>query len=138
MANDALWPEGVDRRTEMSLRKHRRLPSCRVTRAGERLAQVSYPAFVTGLPPDRPKNQIRLTILFAWGDTEVAMGSMKWFNPTKGYGFIKPDGSGSDVFVHISAVEKAGCTGLAEGAKISYELVTAQAGKTAAESLRIG
>jgi CspA family cold shock protein len=49
---------------------------------------------------------------------------MKWFNPTKGYGFIKPDSSGSDVFVHISAVEKAGCTGLAEGAKISYELVT--------------
>ena len=68
----------------------------------------------------------------------MAMGTVKWFNATKGYGFIKPDGGGPDVFVHISAVEKAGYTGLAEGAKISYELVTTRAGKTAAENLRIG
>ena len=66
------------------------------------------------------------------------MGTVKWFNATKGYGFIKPDGGGPDVFVHISAVEKAGYTGLADGAKISYELVTTRAGKTAAENLRIG
>jgi CspA family cold shock protein len=66
------------------------------------------------------------------------MGTVKWFNDTKGYGFIKPDGGGPDVFVHISAVEKAGYTGLADGAKISYELVTTRAGKTAAENLRIG
>jgi cold shock protein len=63
---------------------------------------------------------------------------LKWFNETKGYGFIKPDGGGPDIFVHISAVEKAGYTGLADGAKISYELVTTRAGKTAAENLRIG
>ena len=68
----------------------------------------------------------------------MAMGTVKWFNDTKGYGFIKPDGGGPDVFVHISAVEKAGYTGLADGAKISYELVTTRAGKTAAENLRIG
>jgi cold shock protein len=68
----------------------------------------------------------------------VAMGTVKWFNATKGYGFIKPDSGGPDVFVHISAVERAGYTGLAEGAKISYELVTTRAGKTAAENLRIG
>ena len=63
---------------------------------------------------------------------------MKWFNTTKGYGFIKPDGGGSDVFVHISAVEKAGYTGLAEGAKVSYEVATTRNGKMAAENLRIG
>ena len=68
---------------------------------------------------------------------KVAMGTVKWFNATKGYGFIKPDNGGQDVFVHISAVEKAGYSGLAEGAKISYELVTGRAGKTSAENLRI-
>jgi cold shock protein len=68
----------------------------------------------------------------------VAMGTVKWFNATKGYGFIKPDGGGQDVFVHISAVEKAGYSGLAEGATISYELVTGRAGKVSAEHLRIG
>ena len=67
----------------------------------------------------------------------MAMGTVKWFNATKGYGFIKPDNGGQDVFVHISAVEKAGYSGLAEGAKISYELVTGRAGKTSAENLRI-
>ena len=66
------------------------------------------------------------------------MGTVKWFNVTKGYGFIKPDRGGPDVFVHVSAVERAGYTGLAEGAKISYELVTTRTGKTAAENLRIG
>jgi cold shock protein len=72
------------------------------------------------------------------GDFEVAMGTVKWFNATKGYGFIKPDGGGPDVFVHISAVERADYTGLADGAEISYELVTTRTGKTAAENLRIG
>jgi CspA family cold shock protein len=65
----------------------------------------------------------------------VAIGTVKWFNPTKGYGFIAPD---NDVFVHISAVEKAGYTSLAEGAKVSYELVTNRSGKQAAENLRLG
>ena len=54
----------------------------------------------------------------------MATGTVKWFNSTKGYGFIQPDGGGKDVFVHISAVEKAGFSSLAEGAKVSYEIVS--------------
>ena len=69
--------------------------------------------------------------------TGVATGTVKWFNATKGFGFIQPDGGGKDVFVHISAVEKAGLSSLNEGAKISYEEV-ANRGKTSAENLRVG
>ena len=71
------------------------------------------------------------------GRAGVATGTVKWFNPTKGYGFIQPDAGGKDVFVHISAVERAGFTGLVEGAKISYEVVTDR-GKESAGNLRIG
>ena len=67
----------------------------------------------------------------------MAMGTVKWFNATKGYGFIQPDTGGKDVFVHISAVEKAGYTSLAEGAKVSFEIVPNR-GKESAENLRLG
>ena len=67
----------------------------------------------------------------------MTTGTVKWFNGTKGYGFIQPDAGGSDVFVHISAVEKAGLRGLEEGQKVSYELET-QRGKTSAANLKIG
>jgi CspA family cold shock protein len=73
--------------------------------------------------------------LFQAGEADVATGTVKWFNATKGYGFIQPDGGGKDVFVHISAVEKAGFTGLAEGAKISY---VSDRSKESAGNLRIG
>ena len=67
----------------------------------------------------------------------MATGTVKWFNPAKGFGFIQPDGGGRDVFVHISAVEKAGLSSLNEGAKVSYEVV-ANRGKELAENLRVG
>jgi len=66
----------------------------------------------------------------------VATGIVKWFNPTKGYGFIQPDSGGKDVFVHISAVEKAGFGSLAEGAKVSYEIVSDRS-KESAGNLRL-
>jgi CspA family cold shock protein len=65
-------------------------------------------------------------------------GTVKWFNATKGYGFIAPEGGGPDVFVHISAVQKAGHAGLAEGARVSYELQASGSGKMSAEHLQIG
>jgi cold shock protein len=72
------------------------------------------------------------------GETGVALGTVKWFNQEKGYGFIRPDDGGSDVFVHITAVEKAGYTGLADGARISYELLPDRKGKRTAQNLRLG
>ncbi|BAC47212.1 cold shock CspA family protein [Bradyrhizobium huanghuaihaiense] len=77
-------------------------------------------------------------VVFLFGANDVALGTVKWFNPTKGYGFVAPDDGGKDVFVHISAVEKAGYTSLVEGAKVGYELVTNRSGKQAAENLRLG
>ena len=66
----------------------------------------------------------------------MATGIVKWFNPTKGYGFIQPDQGGADVFVHVSAVERAGLPGLNEGQKVSYELATNK-GKTSAANLKL-
>jgi CspA family cold shock protein len=71
------------------------------------------------------------------GKARVATGVVKWFNATKGYGFVQPDKGGKDAFVHISAVEKAGLSTLNEGAKVSYE-ETENRGKTSAENLRVG
>ena len=66
----------------------------------------------------------------------VATGTVKWFNPTKGYGFVQPQGGGKDVFVHISAVERAGLSTLNEGAVIEYEIV-ANKGKESAENIKV-
>lgn len=63
-------------------------------------------------------------------------GTVKWFNTTKGYGFIAPDDGGKDVFVHISAVEQAGMTGLADNTKVSYELREGRDGRSSAVELQ--
>ena len=68
----------------------------------------------------------------------MATGTVKWFNPTKGYGFIQPQGGGGkDVFVHISAVERAGLNTLNEGQQVEYELQTGRNGKESAENLEV-
>ena len=66
----------------------------------------------------------------------MATGTVKWFNPTKGYGFIQPQSGGKDVFVHISAVERAGLSTLNEGSVVDYELV-ANKSKESAENLKV-
>ena len=66
----------------------------------------------------------------------MATGIVKWFNPAKGFGFIQPDQGGSDAFVHISALERAGLSTLNEGARISYDLAT-EKGKTSAVNLKL-
>jgi len=66
----------------------------------------------------------------------MATGTVKWFNPNKGYGFIAPDEGGNDVFVHVSAVERAGIDRLNDGQKVSYEIVESR-GKEAADELKV-
>jgi CspA family cold shock protein len=67
----------------------------------------------------------------------MATGTVKWFNSQKGYGFIEPQDGSKDVFVHISAVERAGLTNLHEGQKLSYEVERGQQGKTSAVALQV-
>lgn len=65
----------------------------------------------------------------------MATGTVKWFNPTKGFGFIEPEDGSNDAFVHISAVERAGMSTLREGQKVSYDLEPGRNGKSSAENL---
>jgi cold shock protein len=74
--------------------------------------------------------------IFIFGESDVPSGTVKWFNGQKGYGFIRPDGGGKDVFVHISAVEKAGLNDLREGEKVTYDVVPNK-GKESAENLKV-
>ena len=69
-------------------------------------------------------------------DDTMAEGTVKWFNPQKGYGFIQPDDGSKDVFVHISALERAGLSSLNEGQKVSFDLERGQQGKTSATNLK--
>jgi CspA family cold shock protein len=67
----------------------------------------------------------------------MATGTVKWFNTTKGYGFIQPEDGGRDVFVHVTALERAGIRGLDDGQKVSYELETGRNGKESAADLKL-
>ncbi len=87
---------------------------------------VADPSALVTLPTSR------LNIL----ETMMSTGTVKWFNPTKGYGFIQPQGGGQDVFVHISAVERAGLSTLNEGQQVEYEIVSNR-GKSSAENLKV-
>src|SRR5262245_1866384 len=115
---------------------------------------ISHPSFSVCLatPPTSrllqviPQNSVwssRATHLRGLGcwhipqETMMPTGSVKWFNPTKGYGFIQPQAGGKDVFVHISAVERAGLSTLNEGQIVQYEIVSNR-GKESAENLKVG
>jgi CspA family cold shock protein len=78
----------------------------------------------------------RATRRFRRQEMLMSTGTVKWFNPTKGYGFIQPQGGGQDVFVHISAVERAGLSTLNEGQQVEYEVVSNR-GKSSAENLKV-
>ncbi len=67
----------------------------------------------------------------------MSVGTVKWFNPSKGYGFVEPADGSKDVFIHISALERAGIGSLSEGQKIEYELVPGNNGKTSADSVKL-
>lgn len=67
----------------------------------------------------------------------MADGTVKWFNPTKGFGFIQPDSGGKDIFLHISALERAGLREIADGQKVSYELESGRDGRTSASSIQL-
>ena len=67
----------------------------------------------------------------------MPVGTVKWFNTTKGYGFIEPEGGGKDVFVHISAVERSGLTGLADNQKVEFELQDGRDGRQMASDLKL-
>jgi CspA family cold shock protein len=80
--------------------------------------------------------QLRMPALAFFWSYEMAVGTVKWFNAQKGYGFIQPDDGSKDVFVHVSAVERAGMDGLAEGQKLNFELERGQQGRVSAVNLR--
>jgi cold shock protein len=102
------------------------------------LAPLGFPAGAAQPDPSSIRSAVRecggLTSILEF--LLMATGTVKWFNAQKGFGFIQPTGGGNDVFVHISAVERAGMDGLQEGQQISYDLEQGQRGRVSAVNLR--
>jgi CspA family cold shock protein len=102
----------------------------RTSFGGDDEPQISLAEFA------RNAQRMLRSLLRLWRFLKMATGTVKWFNPTKGYGFIQPQDGGKDVFVHISAVERAGLSSLNEGQQVEYEIVSNR-GKSSAENLKV-
>jgi CspA family cold shock protein len=100
--------------------------------AAARVRQRNTAVYYSVIACDQVAGQNNITRIVT-GEVEMARGTVKWFNPTKGYGFIQPQAGGKDVFVHISAVERAGLSTLNEGQHLEYE-IEENRGKTWSES----
>ena len=98
---------------------------------------VSRPRSSMPVPANSCGTDFETTVQIAFEELKMATGNVKWFNTAKGFGFIAPEGEGKDVFVHASALERAGIGGLAEGQKVGYEVVAGRDGRSAAENLRL-
>jgi CspA family cold shock protein len=96
-------------------------------------ASADRPDCHCGTHPKRAATERRFLTIWR---AEMSTGTVKWFNPTKGYGFIQPQGGGQDVFVHVSAVEKAGLTTLNEGQQVEFEIVSNRC-KSSAKNLKV-
>jgi CspA family cold shock protein len=114
--------------------KRRRCPS----EAMSSTDKCSFPKTSLRLDGSRNSARERACARFGTRTTTMTTGTVKWFNGQKGFGFIQPNDGGNDVFVHISAVERAGLSGLAEGQKVNFELKTDKVrGKVSAENLSL-
>ena len=107
------------------------------TRNGPSAALASQPGSEIVLEIVQPPEVCGPLFAFEWEEALMAKGTVKWFSTVKGYGFIAPEGGSKDAFVHITAVERAGLTGLHEGQQVEYELVEDDRGRSSADNLRL-
>jgi CspA family cold shock protein len=120
------------RRKLNKLLQHPRVTACRDQSYGQ--SRISLRCQTAGVPLGTLKRGLYRE--WSTSETRMATGTVKWFNPTKGYGFIQPTGGGKDVFVHISAVEQAGLSTLNEGQSIEFE-IESNRGKESAVKLKV-